>query len=145
MSASLVEYLLARIAEDEDAASPRTVVRSGGWPAPDVLNCIGANGKACTDAWALPGRVGLEPNGPHWWEAAEVRVAVREHERTHVSREQARALREYSVKRSIVELCRADHDDSIASGGGVTELATEVLVMMASAYAHHPDFDPAWR
>lgn len=135
MTASLVEYLLTKVAEDEDAASPRTVVRSGGWPAPDVLNCIGAAGKVCPDAWALPGRVDPEPNGPHWWEAVEVRAAVREHEQTHVSPDQARTLRDCAAKRSIVELCRTDYEDSLASGDDTTSLATEVLIAMASVYA----------
>lgn len=138
----LVGFLLARIAEDEDDARPRTVIRSGGWPAPDVLNCIGVKGKGCPDAWALPGKVDSEPNGPHWWDAAEVRGVVREHERTHVSPDQALALLECATKRSIVELCRPDYEDSLTSNDDTTGLGTEILTVLASVYALRESSNP---
>lgn len=55
-----------------------------------------------------------------------------------------RVLAECAAKRRIVELCRADHEDSMSTGDDTTELASEVLRALASVYADHADYRPEW-
>jgi hypothetical protein len=82
-------FLEARIAEDERDAHPRTVVVSGGWPAPEVPNCIGRKGTGCADQWKVQ-----PEDGPGWWQRADIQALISAHELTHASATERRTLAE---------------------------------------------------
>lgn len=55
-----------------------------------------------------------------------------------------RVLAESAAKCAIIKACRADHEDSIANGDDVLEVASEVLYALAAVYADHPDYQQEW-
>jgi hypothetical protein len=60
----------------------------------------------------------------------------------HIARhDPARVLAEVKAKRAIVKFC--DEDPLFLEGGWA--YTDRVLRLMASAYADHPDYNPAWR
>lgn len=150
----LSEFLLARFAEDEAAAHPRTVIVSGGTPAPEVPNCIGPSGTGdCPQNWHLS----PEPHH-HWWKRDDVQRLMREHELGHASPPQRRALAECEAKRRIVEQFRrlcgpveidARTDAERAIGERDLAVAQRILEIvchyLALPYADHPDYRQKWR
>lgn len=51
---------------------------------------------------------------------------------------------ECAVKRAIIDTCRNDHEDAMASNSDVTEAASEVLYALAAVYKDHPDYRQEW-
>lgn len=95
---NITDFLEARIVEDEKATRPATVIISGGWPAPEVPNCVGPEGKGCTARWGIPPHNDAER---HWWKSSDVQEAIASHEMTHATTQQRRMLAECAAKRAI--------------------------------------------
>jgi len=124
----IVAFLEARIAEDEAGATPGTVVISGGWPAPEVPNCVGADGRGCERGWEMTVPINA-PTG--WWKSEDIRQIIKAHEMTHVTEQQRRILAECTAKREIV--------------AKVQGLDFTLLEALAYVYKDHPDYDKNWR
>ena len=121
---SLTEFLLARIAEDEETAREADGPR---WFHSDKV-------------------VTFEAFGPdsEWVDASSpISVDTRANGWHIVKWSPARALAECEAKRRIVEAHhkQVDHDDDMA-----WIVASEVLLKsLAAIYADHPDYQPEWR
>lgn len=122
---TITEFLLARIAEDEEVA--RSAIDSSGW------------GSSPDGRWRLvevpyEGEWPRNPDAEHvMWAGSEWTI--------HASRHSpARILRECAAKREIIE--RHSHCDDVSYGDASTcpEVST-----LAAVYAGHPDYQEEWR
>lgn len=112
---SIVEFILARIAEDEAI----------GWGV--VADAIGRY--SAVEAQAI------------------ISDAEMQGEHSHASVGVARVLRECEAKRRIVAAHRdviGDIETTHPCDGTLGVIECDTLRALASAYADHPDFDPAW-
>jgi hypothetical protein len=143
---TLVEFLLARIAEDEAVARAAIGTaafsrQTGRWSFENVHDSFGAIPIvfAVTDAGAKTQAANMEAA----WE--------REERGTHIARwDPARILAECEAKRRIVELhltamTTPPPPDPYQEGLVQGWRDTSVLQLLALPYADHPDYDPAWR
>jgi hypothetical protein len=157
----ITEFLLARITEDEVRATPKTICVSGGPPAPEVPNCIGPDGRGCSDHWRLEPPVDASQR---WWNTPGIEAQMRAHEMTHITPSQHRGLAECTAKRAIVDLYELHRENRdarrswIARGGeedgqavrdrrtqeARTRVAEDALYALASVYADHPDYEQEW-
>lgn len=148
---TLVEFLLAQIAEDEAAALAAT---PGPWESRDLSDA--AFTSADNAGWWWVWRAGV----PHYAGVIEVdhadpempigmaaitdgdRGAPERADAEHIARwNPARALAEVAAKRSVlteIERILPVCIDPMTPAG-------VVALAMAQPYADHPDFDPAWR
>ncbi len=144
---TLVDFLLARIAEDEADAKFAVEPDSGHgeWQWDEAAGCVW-NGTGQAAASNLDGAGGTDGRlfdaGPH----------IARHD-------PARVLAECEAKRRIVH--RISHGDSPPTVSLLEvdlnswptpwfepeseNLAHDVLRLLAHSYRDHPDFDPAWR
>lgn len=132
------DFLLARIAQDEQEALPRTVVFSGGRPAPEVLNCIGVNHSG-GDGWAV------DVSGLGQDERDRL---AREHNLTHLAEVPQRPLRECEAKRLMISKALVwvdDPPDGTYSMLMALTIWDEVLNVMCLPYAEHPSFQEKWK
>lgn len=127
---TITDFLLARIAEDEEAA--RAAGNSPFKPIPRWM-AGESNGAGIR-------RDDGVPVAGHSWP----------HEMDHIARfDPTRVLVECEAKRSIVAFAQLQQDvlqvrpDYFQQG--VTAATSEVLRALAQVYADHPSFDPAWK
>jgi len=120
---SLVEFLLARIEEDEALARPAA---PGPWHVDaESTEVLAVDGIVVADGFAL--------SGP------QTRATT-----AHIARhDPVRILVECEAKRRIVEECAPNvaKDWPFPDGLNLSEFVVAELVQ---PYADHPDFDPAW-
>lgn len=145
MADDLVMWLRRQLDEDERGAIPKSIVHSGGAPAPVLPNCIGSGTGDCIDRWTMPANV-----PPDEWPARE-----REHALTHATRAQRKILAEVAAKRAILEL----HDPGDTTGtrnwcAGCTEPGKPGLMarmpcqhtrLLALPFADRPGYRDEWR
>lgn len=139
----LVEFLRARLDEDEQAAQRACEYASAEWhldaefgetvlwwpPEPDVAENERRHGIPVTaDVWR--GQT-IESSG--------ARIAP------HIARhDPARVLREVEAKRRIIsEYERYAAERRRAMGGWDSSEPSPIIVALAAVYADHPDYDPA--
>jgi len=150
---SIVEFILVRIAEDEAAA--RAAVGNDGpptWLQDDADGVYGVRPDVDWDevcqshTYGVPNECDFNPT------ACGISVTddrVLEHARArHIARhDPARVLADCAARRQVL----ADHapyNGTDLCGGHDGRHTVEqcgLRRVMASAYADHPDFDPAWR
>ena len=159
---SLVEFLTARIAEDEAIARAATPGPWEWWNLEGVDQGWTGNGptlQRVTDEWKACeyGCTWAEPDANHRGERGkpghEHRVvtsvvnswghdawgiSVSPDDAAHIARhDPARVLRECEAKRALVEhVCRVEW-----GGYAVRDV---ILEDIAAVYSDHPDYDPAW-
>lgn len=122
---SITDFLLARIAEDEQAARQA----SWSWSRPDRPD------DPEPDHWKTPAGTPTEVAGPMRNVAGADTAAIA----IHIARQDpARVIADCAAKRSIIKLVRVV---GIRSGTFALESAIHRL---AAVYADHPDYDPAW-
>lgn len=131
---TITEFLLARIAEDEAvarAASPAP------WSYPGIESVAGGT---LYDKTRRIADVAYEQPSDH--DGSVVRhllVPEADANGAHIARHDPdRVLAECEAKRRIVAECAASLADDIGPG-------EFVLLELATIYADHHDFDPAWR
>ena len=146
----IIEFLESRIAEDEAASHAQTVVISGGWPALEVPNCVGPDGRGCESGWRLTAPTNSMPG---WWKSADVQAIINTHERTHVTEGRKRAIAECKAKRAILVLAQraseTEHAYDDHEWQGTVESAEPltgdaILYALAAVYRDHPDYDAEW-
>ena len=114
----LVEFLLARIAEDEDAARRAGAVIPPG------------------DGWyRVPQLAIADPEFAEWFGRAYLHIA---------GQNPARVLAECEAKRRIISLHRQYEWPSCDGGDAHGPENCETLRILASVYADHPDFRAEW-
>jgi hypothetical protein len=130
----IVDFLEARIREDEERTRPKTVsIRSVG-PNPDVAICFGGMA-GCS--WILEG-------GPEkgWWKAQRHVDAIRSHEWTHADTgERATRARCEMMRKAIAHYKRVDWDSEPV---GDQDYAERFLFILAGPYAEHRDCQMHW-
>lgn len=130
---TLVEFLLARIAEDEADARKAAVDEGGRWLVGEPFYIYASFGEHGDRMGGWSGLTDLR------------RMCIADHIVRH---DPARVLVECDAKRRIVE--------SYQQAAGDEEMPAEwndgyvcgqefMLKLLAQPYADHPDFDPAWR
>lgn len=131
---TLVEFLLARIAEDKQiaqAATPGPWVR---WDAPDVTAVAATEtslfGTPVTPSvWVVSGLSGLLPS-----------------DATHIARhDPVRVLAECDVKKQIIGLHRSNQGSNYSQRRGEWEITSAVLRLYALLYVNHPDYQEEWK
>lgn len=153
---TLVEFLIARLAEDEAVAGAAT---PGPWHHDPVRDDEPGRLEV-----VLAGETILASTGPSTGPGADAQSAP---DAAHIARhDPARILREVAVKRRIVELhrsgvawnpilgdcvvCAFEEQASEDSDGEVSYYRSSegwpcpTIRALASVYADHPDFDQAW-
>lgn len=126
---TLVDFLLARIAEDEDAARVATGKR---W-----------HGQAC-EVRTLP-RDTERATEPYWFQICSMFHDNHFRDALHIARwDPARVLAECAAKRWIVEGL-AGIDLLVGLNPSLPVLAREWLQSLAAPYADHPDYRKEWR
>lgn len=131
---TITEFLLARIAEDE-AEAQACVVEVGPTRAGELYE----DGSGLAEADAFPS---------YPWGVGPSELAY-----MAGSGHPARVLAECEAKRQIIELhqrCNVhdhpgDECDACQRCGDGSIWPCDTLLAVASVYADHPDFDPAWR
>lgn len=117
---TLTEFLLARIAEDEDRANEASTYTSQRWSVTAGAGSVDVGGRVDIE---LPASLQTLP--------------------MHIAHfDPARVLAECEAKRRIVEARRGPlpvSDDCYYDGLDVA------IYHLASVYADHPDFNPEWR
>lgn len=171
MSDDLTDFLLARLAEDEERARPKTVGMSGGAPGPMLPNCFECYG---ANRWALDDLARQHAGDDHWYQSSpEAQALVHAHEWTHADARQMRDRAEVEAKRRIVALheswpvlIQTEPKLEVSPETWMAKMTSEIawltnaeyvkrfgtdpptapmLAAMVQVYADHPDFDPAWR
>jgi len=122
-TSSLTDFLLARIAEDEAAAT--AIYDHDRWIVEEDDN---------GDEWVTE----VDRADQHWRVAMLRRIGVADHIATH---DPARVLAECDAKRRIVE----QWDDHGWTGPGWDYMKERMLSLLAIPYADHPDYDESWR
>ncbi len=134
---ALTDFLLARIAEDEEVA--RVATRGSRW--------TGLAGWMDREH----GKSNGLPEGPCVLSGAAEVVSewhVGSKDAEHIARhDPARVLAECEAKRRIVEAWRATWSKAAFSPSQrlATGAMADVLELLALPYADHPDYDEAWR
>jgi hypothetical protein len=125
---TITEFLLARVAEDEEAARRYSVQH---WRKVDDYTVADD-----------PGVVGtVLPDAEHGWGVART-ATVRDAEFI-ARRDPARVLRQCDAIRRVVDRL-GDYTDSHRWGNGESSRVEDALFALASIWSDHPDFDPAW-
>lgn len=149
MTMGIVEFLEARIAEDE-AVAQDAGARALEWRSSN--GSVSGGGKPYVDDWS--------EDEPLTQYDGEVTIVYDEGwpedvEAAHIARyDPARVLQEVAVKRAIVEQSREaseyyahmkafQHPTSLASGA--CGALGRVIRVLAAAYSEHPDFNEEWR
>lgn len=125
---TLTEFLLARIAEDETAASAAT---DGPW-----FQGVSADGgqQVHSEALVIAGEEFTDVTTP----------AVAALDAAHIARHHpARVLAECEAKRSIVAECEATINNGVSPSAVV--MAELVLAHLAKVYSDHPDYPKVWK
>jgi len=138
---TLTEFLLARIAEDEDVARAACLRASTRYrPHPEITRWRYVEDEEVVfdydfgDSW--PHYVTMDNEGIH--------ASVNEVTGRHIARhDPARVLAECETKRRIVDLCSDRVSHSAVGGRGCTECG--VLSTLALPYADHPDYLQEWK
>lgn len=105
-----IEKLRAKLDKQELKWTPKTVVHSGGHPAPVVPNCIGPSGTGdCREQW----RIDPTTTPKSEWAALEL-----EHQLTHTTAHQRWHLADVQIKRNILALHFNRNDYCNECGGG---------------------------
>lgn len=128
---TIVEFLEARLAEDEAAAS-------AGWPERWQVE---GNNVQSAETGLRGGWEGLHTGVAHLSMTVgkyQMEVANAEHIARH---DPGRVLREVAAKRAILRHCI---DDGASDWEEVGPVADSILEALARVYSDHPDFDPAW-
>lgn len=135
---TLAEWLRGCLDQAERRDVYNTVLSSGGWPAPLVLECM---------VGKIPDLLALK-RCPWRVDASDVTQAERadlahEHSKTHA---RAGVLDELARKRSIVDLCEADLRER---GGGALEGRVDrptwqILTVLAGEFAGWPGWREDW-
>lgn len=153
---TLTEFLLARIAEDEEAARACAEAFPSPWEVADrgwrvriyaAANVPDVGDHAEPGDERAPCVIEVEPERHHdllnqgGWLSDRVE---------HIARhDPARVLAECEAKRRIVERCSAprpgDEWDGLDWDGDLRAVAESVLVALAAVYADHPDYRDEWR
>lgn len=132
----LVEFILARIAEDEAvarAASP------GGWTYGDVTSVAG--GTLYDETRTIANIVYEQPEDHDGTVVRHLLTPEADANGRHIARhDPARVLAECEAKRRIVERCHA-----VGALMPCEPLAQGVLRTLALPHADHPDYRPEWR
>ncbi len=138
----IVEFLRARIDEDEAIARAASEIDPGPWSLPDGRYVSPWPGHDEIEAElfnANRGRV-ISYNG--------FDVELSERTALHITRhDPARVLGEVKAKRAVIELYLLYEDAQYPDGAGGYVSACEKepkLKALAGVYSDHPDFDPAW-
>lgn len=139
---TLVEFLAAMLDRDDEEAVRPTAVISGGRPAPEILNCIGRTGHGGC-GWKVD--VSGTPR-------EEVNRLAREHDLTHATAAERRALRDVEAKRRILELHSYPHEcpghGNVVSDpefqDGTYGGPCDTLRLLALRYADHEDYREEW-
>lgn len=133
---TIVDFLLARIAEDEAAAASThsgrwtVVTLDDGWQSPSTYVV-----EAPPPAPGVPRYDQGEPDDPLWVMDTQEEAIAR-----HVARHShARVLAECQAKRAIIEQV------SDIEWTGSYAVRDVVLGHLAAVYADHPDYQPEWR
>lgn len=144
---TLADFLLARIAEDEAVARAAT---PGPWKwADDAEPWLETVAERYHPEWAWTGPdIVISAYGMH----TEGWVDCEPNNRDHIARfDPARVLAECAVKRGVVERWRSNQAASDleprSSGHSMRAAAEllEVLRLLATIYADHPDYREEWR
>jgi hypothetical protein len=123
---TLVEFLLARIAEDKAAALAAT---RNAWKVDPWRNSSGMEFLVVAD----------------FDEGAPAFAIKNERDADHIARwDPARVLAECEAKRRIVEEL-GDYDDGYVWASGEASRAETALQALALPYADHPDYDESWK
>lgn len=146
----LTDFLLARIAEDEEWARPKTVGTSGGSPGPLIPNCFECYAGA---HWALDDLARQHVGDDSWYRKnPEAQSLVHEHEWTHADARQLRQRADIAAKRRIVERWRLLWEQADEAPQHLRAMLTSQAVglgfaprVLAETYASHPDFREEWR
>ncbi len=149
MTKDLISFLLARIDEDEARAH---AAPHGGWWVEEVLQPPYWSSFTVTGPPPPPGTVRVDQGGPN------DDVSILDDERPELSAFVAhfdpnRALAECRAKRQIIERAEfvdghgpaVDHVRALDMTTGASGALRDVLVMLASVYADHSDFQEEWR
>jgi hypothetical protein len=133
----LVEFLRARIAEDEEPARLAHAVDPAPWYE-DVEDGSYTNQRDHLDGVGL---VRAADNVGLWNREQSSTLSMAAVTATHVARHNpARVLAEVEVKRAIVTRAKALWDsDAEGYGAGL-----DILQLLALPYADHPDYRPEW-
>lgn len=126
MSAALADFLLARIAEDEEVARAAAEGQGATWASSgeDFVYPDPPPGNAYVAVGPWDGDIG--PAAPH----------IARHDPTRV-------LAECEAKRRVVEEARA-YSPELEHGDNGSWAFDVVIAHLAQPYAEHPDYDPAW-
>lgn len=124
---TLVEFLLARIAEDEAIAARAADFEAGRW-------------SAHRDDADLRWYVRSENHGPLLTTGYVGNGDSKPYAENIARWDPARVLAESAAKRAIIALPDLPGQDPEAA-----KVLDEAILFLAQPYADHPDFDPAWR
>ncbi|MFC4562478.1 DUF6221 family protein [Nocardiopsis mangrovi] len=131
------EFLSARLDEDERVARAATGERWQVWDyiEPEVVTVAPDGGEQAIAGSRWVRGPWVVRDG-HRTRTGGGEEPIAPEDAAHIARHHpARALAEAAAKRAVL--------DAFASGD--PEVYRTVVLRFASAYAHHPDFDPAWR
>jgi hypothetical protein len=139
MTDDLVDFLRARLDEDEQAARAAT---SGPWRHNPNKH------------WRKPGTSWFEEavfSGPDGAAATCVAGTGETDDRqsmadaSHIARhDPARVLAEVDAKRDVIRLAERAHDYHATFLSGFAAVMEDALRKFALAYAYHPDYKPEW-
>jgi hypothetical protein len=141
---TLTEFLLARIAEDEEVARNATV--GPWWYDPSKMNAVDHEESVFAGSRG-PSAITVASTGP----CDDIGSMA---DAAHIARhDPARVLAECEAKRRIVEEHRtvAYEDAEMNDVGtgcytcGFADEECETLLILATIYADHPDYDESWR
>lgn len=135
----LVEFLTARLAEDEQIARA-AAARASDWHS--SKGNVGGGGEF-TDLG--------DPDEEQYWHGDEVIVYDEGwplvDEATHIARhDPARVLREVEAKRALIESLRSyiQYVETYENGVDADGELADKLKPMAAIYSDHPGYDPKW-
>ena len=145
---TITEFLLARIAEDEALANDAASTDPAPWQADTGEHWKERRGyvlvaeHGCSDSTCPAAEFGIHRSYDGLWDNEGsldlgMGAAVAEHVARH---DPARVLAECAAKRELVLWL---DDDPLCHDGGWAYV-DHVLKSLASVFADHPDFDPAW-
>lgn len=136
----LVEFLLARIAEDEAAAHAAS---PGGWRYGDVESVAG--GTLYDETRTIASLVYEQPEDHDGTVVRHLLTPEADANGRHIARhDPARVLAECEAKRRIVKLAWHHFGDEDYAAG-MEHAKEEALRILAAVHATHPDYRDEWR
>lgn len=122
----VTRFVRARLAEERDLLRPKTIVVSGGHPAPEILNCIGADHRGtCSDGWSK------DVSGTDWRGVED--PEVREHEMGHATADQKRRLAQVEAMLDLLDALWTTRTQR-----------TLIALTLAQPWRDHEEFNPGW-